>query len=764
MSNDLNSISKSIKKAMAVFHERNAAKDDAPYALLKNKNVLSSFLNDFVNNYNQEHILKMAVSNDIGNILHEGNGKSAVEQLDIYKRAVKSLTDMGINAEKAEETVRYFTDALEWKLPITTTSESQSFHSGGNAVLGSSGKQAAQEANHTAFGGNAVIGSSDKQAAQEANHTAFGGNAVIGSSGKQAAQEANHTAFSGNVTVGENNPVKISKQNTQLAAQNAELQGRYTGTNVAMQNPPKKKKHGCLIFLLVLLLLIIAGLILCFIYLINKEDNKSDNDVSEITTTTAAIAEEPTTDVVIEATTTESEIDVNTTEDTHDTTSQSTESSVPVKTLARVNSDTGQWQNLGSNRMQYDSVNQILYYIDGGSTVKAYDLRTDETETLPDGQSTARELIFNPFSNKIYADFDDDIYLLSNGSWQKTSLTNHGNNGAFTDNDIFVYLDNGDAVLSSVSSEKPLQKGEPFEDSVTYYGSYYCRSRVVLHNGDYYYFTKSEDPSFENIYYYLFKTVQIIPSTPSTSYSEIKNSNSIVSAGTTSTDVYYFTKNKSFYHLNIDEPGSDELLIQGSDIENSGTNYISDEATQIQYVSDNCFIVFDPLDSCIKLVGELPEAEVPEPTESDDEKSEDSGNYSKSVWIDENGLLQIDMSLIGKNPKDIGEAIGKEITPTEWTYWGSDLTFWEDTNGIGYMFQNNELVIVTYDNGYEFNENVLNAAKQAFSGSVSEKTQNDNPYITIDVNNKCTLELFVEYYTDTQDYHFRQRYISKSMY
>lgn len=46
----------------------------------------------------------------------------------------------------------------------------------------------------------------------------------------------------------------------------------------------------------------------------------------------------------------------------------------------------------------------------------------------------------------------------------------------------------------------------------------------------------------------------------------------------------------------------------------------------------------------------------------------------------------------------------------------------------------------------------------------AKKTQNDNPYITIDVNNKCTLELFVEYYTDTQDYHFRQRYISKSMY
>lgn len=216
------------------------------------------------------------------------------------------------------------------------------------------------------------------------------------------------------------------------------------------------------------------------------------------------------------------------------------------------------------------------------------------------------------------------------------------------------------------------------------------------------------------------------------------NYNDIAAYCVTNDAVYYYTKDHSFYRYDIDGTHSegtlmsgakntDELLISGSQIVNTGVNFITDKVTTFLYVSDECFIVYDDSDQSIKLVGNLPASSTTSNPETNETKPQNDDTEA-TVFVDDSGLLRIDTTLIGKSSAEVGKVIGKTINPAAWSYWGKDLTFWEDTNGIGYMFQKDALVIVTYDSGTTFNENVWNSAKQLYSGSETETKTNGSPH------------------------------------
>lgn len=77
--------------------------------------------------------------------------------------------------------------------------------------------------------------------------------------------------------------------------------------------------------------------------------------------------------------------------------------------------------------------------------------------------------------------------------------------------------------------------------------------------------------------------------------------------------VYYMTEDHSIYQVNLSYQESEEdvlnrdenhdiMIIDGKDIENSGTNYLSDNIVAFTKIDDSTFAVLDGLDNSLKLV------------------------------------------------------------------------------------------------------------------------------------------------------------------
>ena len=77
--------------------------------------------------------------------------------------------------------------------------------------------------------------------------------------------------------------------------------------------------------------------------------------------------------------------------------------------------------------------------------------------------------------------------------------------------------------------------------------------------------------------------------------------------------VYYMTEDHSIYQVNLSYQESEEdvlnrdenhdiMIIDGKDIENSGTNYLSDNIIAFTKIDDSTFAVLDGLDNSLKLV------------------------------------------------------------------------------------------------------------------------------------------------------------------
>ena len=375
----------------------------------------------------------------------------------------------------------------------------------------------------------------------------------------------------------------------------------------------KKKKSplGCLIAILILLLLL-AGLVIWYLM---SHKNEPEQTVS----TPAIVAEveesseastEPETESKEETTEKATETEC-TTEATEEQTTEKTAGNTAtygVKSLAHFNTHDGTY------KIQYNPVNNRIYYMQDEAKIMYYDLNTNKTETAVDlSESDYRDAFktygVNPYTGKLYLNVQNEnigIYDVeadksvcyieeSYNVVSPTAFTFLSENEAFTNGYQFS-LDTGDVLASG---------------KVPYVG-YPSFSYPFLYNDEYYYLTALSSSVDDKIS--IVKTTQLL--TSDGEYSEKIKTNIDENPFFVDTDaVYYMTEDHSIYQVNLDYQESDTgalnkksdenhdiLIIDGKDIENSGTNYLSDNIVAFTKIDDSTFAVLDGLDNSLKLV------------------------------------------------------------------------------------------------------------------------------------------------------------------
>ena len=404
--------------------------------------------------------------------------------------------------------------------------------------------------------------------------------------------------------------------NGTIAPQNANgaLQNNPNGTLNPENAAVKKKKKsplGCLIAILILLLLL-AGLVIWYLM---SHKNEPEQTVS----TPAIVAEveesseastEPETESKEETTEKATETEC-TTEATEEQTTEKTAGNTAtygVKSLANFNTHDGTY------KIQYNPVNNRIYYMQDEAKIMYYDLNTNKTETAVDlSESDYRDAFktygVNPYTGKLYLNVQNEnigIYDVeadksvcyieeSYNVVSPTAFTFLSENEAFTNGYQFS-LDTGDVLASG---------------KVPYVG-YPSFSYPFLYNDEYYYLTALSSSVDDKIS--IVKTTQLL--TSDGEYSEKIKTNIDENPFFVDTDaVYYMTEDHSIYQVNLDYQESDTgalnkksdenhdiLIIDGKDIENSGTNYLSDNIVAFTKIDDSTFAVLDGLDNSLKLV------------------------------------------------------------------------------------------------------------------------------------------------------------------
>ena len=241
-----------------------------------------------------------------------------------------------------------------------------------------------------------------------------------------------------------------------------------------------------------------------------------------------------------------------------------------------------------------------------------YDLNTNKTETAVDlSESDYRDAFktygVNPYTGKLYLNVQNEnigIYDVeadksvcyieeSYNVVSPTAFTFLSENEAFTNGYQFS-LDTGDVLASG---------------KVPYVG-YPSFSYPFLYNDEYYYLTALSSSVDDKIS--IVKTTQLL--TSDGEYSEKIKTNIDENPFFVDTDaVYYMTEDHSIYQVNLSYQESEEdvlnrdenhdiMIIDGKDIENSGTNYLSDNIVAFTKIDDSTFAVLDGLDNSLKLV------------------------------------------------------------------------------------------------------------------------------------------------------------------
>ena len=298
-----------------------------------------------------------------------------------------------------------------------------------------------------------------------------------------------------------------------------------------------------------------------------------------------------------------------------ETTNSSVEEShvpVPVKNIDTVDRE---FDGFDYRCLQYDPSEQAIYYISNRQTVKKYNLNNNNTEIIAsfDEYTELYCLSFNTHTNLLYA----SAVKRDNSNFVRVpwflELTKGSNTHYQMQIGHVFFLDNKNALLTrdnscslfDISSGKVKQSGRV----ISGLNAYDCMIPFV-HNNSYYYLTQ--------IYgnWNIYRTIQAIPAESLTSDQSIplsSKSEDILCATSSEDGVYYLSSDLNYCKLNLDrinnsgaENMDDEVLIRGDIIENNASNYLSKSSSQLQYVSDSCFIAFDESDRTIKLVGQLP--------------------------------------------------------------------------------------------------------------------------------------------------------------
>lgn len=630
------------EKFISKFQYFDSASEGIAYCLemggkeiLKNKSKMNAYINDLMGNDFPDHnLVKNAIDSDIGSILIDADEKDEKAKQAAAQQAIgRLIREFSTEKKKAEEVVTYFTDALQWKLPAAAAEKTGAVNA---AAIPAAPKPAAKAAAPPTQKQQPAVSNASQTSPNPAGQNAtFSPAATPG------------TAMPPNAAIaGQPNPAaNPNGQNPRQQAPNATFQGAQpypvppvpngqaypNGTiapknaNGALQNNPngtlnpenaavkKKKKSplGCLIAILILLLLL-AGLVIWYLM---SHKNEPEQTVS----TPAIVAEveesseastEPETESKEETTEKATETEC-TTEATEEQTTEKTAGNTAtygVKSLAHFNTHDGTY------KIQYNPVNNRIYYMQDEAKIMYYDLNTNKTETAVDlSESDYRDAFktygVNPYTGKLYLNVQNEnigIYDVeadksvcyieeSYNVVSPTAFTFLSENEAFTNGYQFS-LDTGDVLASG---------------KVPYVG-YPSFSYPFLYNDEYYYLTALSSSVDDKIS--IVKTTQLL--TSDGEYSEKIKTNIDENPFFVDTDaVYYMTEDHSIYQVNLDYQESDTgalnkksdenhdiLIIDGKDIENSGTNYLSDNIVAFTKIDDSTFAVLDGLDNSLKLV------------------------------------------------------------------------------------------------------------------------------------------------------------------
>ena len=584
--------------------------------ILKNKSKMNAYINDLMGNDFPDHnLVKNAIDSDIGSILIDADEKDEKAKQAAVQQAIgRLIREFSTEKKKAEEVVTYFTDALQWKLPAATAEKTGAVNA---TAIPAAPKPAAKAAAPPAQEQQPAVSNASRTSPNPASQNAtFSPAATPG------------TATPPNAAIaGQPNPAaNPNGQNPRQQAPNATFQGAQpypvppvpngqaypNGTiapknaNGALQNNPngtlnpenaavkKKKKSplGCLIAILILLLLL-AGLVIWYLM---SHKNEPEQTVS----TPAIVAEveessEASTELETES---EEETTEATEEQTTETTTETTDNSTAyeVKSLAHYN------KYDGKQKIQYDPVNNRIYYMQDKAQIMYYDLNTDQSETMLDLSETeyknaSLDYGVNPFNGKVYADINN-LGLYDIEAKKVAIPTEYDPSRAdlfFPSSDEVLYQNS----IFSLSTGEQLSSGEvPYDGSTSY---------PFLYNNEYYYLMTGTSN------YRIVKTTQLLTSNRTSSVFMETNINENKPFFVDTDAVYYMTEDHSIYQvdlgyqeseddvLNRDE-NHDILIVDGKDIENSSTNYLRDNIVAFTKIDDSTFAVLDGLDNSLKLV------------------------------------------------------------------------------------------------------------------------------------------------------------------
>ena len=577
--------------------------------ILKNKSKMNAYINDLMGNDFPDHnLVKNAIDSDIGSILIDADEKDEKAKQAAVQQAIgRLIREFSTEKKKAEEVVTYFTDALQWKLPAAAAEKTGAVNAAANpaAPLPSQPAQKRQpaapntsQASPYPAGQNATFSPAAPGTAAPQNAAIAGQpNPAATPNGQNPRQQAPNATFQGTQPY----PVppvpnRQAYPNGTIAPKNANgaLQNNPNGTLNPENAAVKKKKKsplGCLIAILILLLLL-AGLVIW--YLMNHK-----NEPEQTASTPAIVAEVEESSEASTEPETESEEETTeaTEEQTTETTTETTDNSTAykVKSLAHYN------KYDGKQKIQYDPVNNRIYYMQDKAQIMYYDLNTDQSETVLDLSETeyknaSLDYGVNPFDGKMYA----DIQNLGLYDIEANKLVLPDEYAVLAE----LFFPSSDEVLYqnrifSLSTGEQLSSGEvPYASSTVY---------PFLYNNEYYYLMHL------GWYYEIVKTTQLL--TSNGDYTEFMETNIDENKPFfVDTDaVYYMTEDHSIYQVNLSYQESEEdvlnrdenhdiMIIDGKDIENSGTNYLSDNIVAFTKIDDSTFAVLDGLDNSLKLV------------------------------------------------------------------------------------------------------------------------------------------------------------------
>lgn len=582
--------------------------------ILKNKSKMNAYINDLMGNDFPDHnLVKNAIDSDIGSILIDADEKDEKAKQAAVQQAIgRLIREFSTEKKKAEEVVTYFTDALQWKLPAAAAEKTGAVNAAANpaaktaAPLPSQSAQKRQPAAPNASQTSPNPAGQNETFSPAAPGTAAPPNAAIAGQPNPAATPngQNPRPQAPNATFQGAQPYPVppvpngqAYPNGTIAPQNANgaLQNNPNGTLNSENAAVKKKKKsplGCLIAILILLLLL-AGLVIW--YLMNHK-----NEPEQTVSTPAIVAEveessEASTELVTES---EEETTEATEEQTTETTTETTDNSTAyeVKSLAHYN------KYDGKQKIQYDPVNNRIYYMQDKAQIMYYDLNTDQSETVLDLSETeyknaSLDYGVNPFNGKVYADINN-LGLYDIEAKKVAIPTEYDPSRAdlfFPSSDEVLYQNS----IFSLSTGEQLSSGEvPYDGSTSY---------PFLYNNEYYYLMTGTSN------YRIVKTTQLLTSNRTSSVFMETNINENKPFFVDTDAVYYMTEDHSIYQVDLGYQESEEdvlnrdenhdiLIVDGKDIENSSTNYLSDNIVAFTKIDDSTFAVLDGLDNSLKLV------------------------------------------------------------------------------------------------------------------------------------------------------------------